>query len=251
MKSLVGAALMACLVTAQGAEKLEFKTEQEKASYAYGVNLGKQARETKLDLDSKMLLQGISDAFNSQPTAIPENQASEVIRNYRMANMKKQAEAGKKEGEAFLAENKKKEGIKTFTVMVTNRFPARGAADTPPEPPKSVEMQYKVLKEGTGPFPKDTDTVSVHYRGTFINGTEFDSSYKRDEPTEFPVGAVIPGWTESLKRMKVGSKWQLFIPSDLAYGDMGRPPAIPPASTLLFEVELLEIKAAGGKPKPQ
>jgi FKBP-type peptidyl-prolyl cis-trans isomerase FklB len=134
--------------------------------------------------------------------------------------MKAQGEKNKKEGEAFLAENKKKEGVKTLP----------------------SGLQYKVIKEGTGKSPKATDKVSTHYRGTLIDGTEFDSSYKRGQPATFPVNGVIPGWTEALQLMKVGSKWQLFIPSKLAYGERGAPPVIGPYSVLIFTVELLAIK---------
>jgi FKBP-type peptidyl-prolyl cis-trans isomerase FklB len=126
----------------------------------------------------------------------------------------------KTEGEAFLKLNKKNKGVVTL-------------ADG---------LQYKILKKGTGPKPTDSSIVSVNYAGTLINGTEFDSSYKRNEPASFPVGGVIPGWTEALKLMPVGSTWMLYIPSDLAYGEQGNPPAIPSNATLIFKVELLEIK---------
>jgi FKBP-type peptidyl-prolyl cis-trans isomerase len=135
------------------------------------------------------------------------------------AKAAERGEKAKKEGEDFLAANKSKEGVKTLP----------------------SGLQYKVMKEGKGPKPKPTDVVSTHYRGTLIDGTEFDSSYKRGEPTEFPVGQVIPGWTEALTNMNVGSKWQVFIPSGLAYGPGGQGP-IPPNSTLVFEMELLAIK---------
>jgi FKBP-type peptidyl-prolyl cis-trans isomerase FklB len=144
--------------------------------------------------------------------------------------MAKREQAGKEagaknkvEGEAFLAENGKKEGVVTL-----------------PD-----GLQYKILKEGDGAKPKATDTVTVHYRGTLISGTEFDSSYKRKEPVSFPVNGVIAGWTEALQLMKVGSKWQLFIPSTLAYGERGAGPDLGPNATLIFEVELISI----GKPE--
>jgi FKBP-type peptidyl-prolyl cis-trans isomerase FklB len=128
--------------------------------------------------------------------------------------------SNKKAGEDFLAKNKNEKNIKAT----------------------ESGLQYTVLKEGTGPSPKATDTVKVHYRGTLLDGTEFDSSYKRNEPTTFPVNQVIKGWTEALQKMKVGSKWKIFIPSDLAYGDQGQPPVVPPASVLVFEIELLSIE---------
>jgi len=130
------------------------------------------------------------------------------------------ADKNQKEGEVFLAENKKKKGVITLP----------------------SGLQYQVIKEGTGKIPKATDTVTTHYRGTLIDGTEFDSSYKRGEPASFPVNGVIKGWTEALQLMKVGSKWQLFIPSNLAYGPQGAGQAIGPNATLIFEIELLSIK---------
>jgi FKBP-type peptidyl-prolyl cis-trans isomerase len=151
----------------------------------------------------------------------------EALRNEVRANMEKKqreaAEANKAKGEAFLAENKEKEGVKTLP----------------------SGLQYKILKEGKGEKPKATDIVVTQYRGTLVDGTEFDSSYKRNEPASFPVNQVIPGWTEALQLMPKGSKWQLFVPANLAYGEMG-PPPIGPNSTLIFEVELVDIQ----KPKP-
>jgi FKBP-type peptidyl-prolyl cis-trans isomerase FklB len=137
--------------------------------------------------------------------------------------MAKQSEVAKKnkaEGETFLAENKKKEGVKSL----------------------ATGLQYKVIKAGTGKKPKSNDTVTVHYRGTLINGAEFDSSYKRGQPATFPVSKVIPGWTEALQLMEVGAKWQLFIPSNLAYGEQGAGSDIAPNATLIFEVELVSIQ---------
>jgi FKBP-type peptidyl-prolyl cis-trans isomerase FklB len=135
-------------------------------------------------------------------------------------NSKKAGEKNKKEGEVFLAENKKKPGIITLP----------------------SGMQYKIMREGTGKSPKSTDTVTTHYRGTTLDGKEFDSSYKRNEPASFPLNRVIAGWTEALQLMKVGSKWQLFIPSNLAYGENGAGQDIGPDATLIFEVELLAVK---------
>ena len=143
----------------------------------------------------------------------------------REEEQKKLAEKNAKEGEAFFAENKKKEGIVTLP----------------------SGLQYKVIKEGDGPTPKATDTVSVNYKGTFIDGTEFDSSYKRNQPATFKVKGVIPGWVEALQLMKVGSKWQIFIPASLAYGDKGAGNVIGPNATLIFEVELLSIDEGGSE----
>jgi FKBP-type peptidyl-prolyl cis-trans isomerase FkpA len=152
---------------------------------------------------------------------------AEVMANFKKEMEGKMAEAGtksKKVGEDFLAGNKSKEGVKT----------------TP------SGLQYKVLKEGKGAKPKATDVVKVHYRGTLVDGTEFDSSYKRGEPIEFPLNGVIKGWTEGVQLMTPGSKYQFFIPSELAYGEEGRPPTIPGNSALIFEVELIEVKPATG-----
>ena len=142
------------------------------------------------------------------------------IQNKQIAKMKEASEKNAKEGAAFLAENKNKEGVITL----------------------ESGLQYKVLKSGDGPSPKETDTVVTHYRGNLINGEIFDSSYKRGQPATFPVSGVIAGWTEALQKMKVGDKWQLFIPSNLAYGENGAGQKIGPNEVLIFELELLEIK---------
>jgi len=133
--------------------------------------------------------------------------------------LRKEAETNLAAGNAFLEENKGKPGV---VVLPSG-------------------LQYKVLEEGTGRTPTATDRVKVHYQGTFVNGEEFDSSYRRNQPAEFQVNRVIAGWTEALQLMKEGAKWQLFIPADLAYGERGRPPSMPPNSTLIFEVELIEV----------
>jgi FKBP-type peptidyl-prolyl cis-trans isomerase FklB len=146
------------------------------------------------------------------------------------------ADKNKKEGEAFLAENKKKEGVKTQAVTLQD-----GA---------TAELQYKVITAGTGDIPKSNDTVTVNYRGTLVNGKEFDSSAKHGGPAKFQVNRVVRGWTEALQLMKTGSKWELYIPSALAYGDNGSGPMIEPGSTLVFEVELVGIEAPAPPPPP-
>src|SRR3712207_5284980 len=173
---------------------------------------------------------GMRDAITGKTPLMNEEQVRETMTAYSKTMMEAQAnrarEAGKKNleiGEKFLAENKTKEGVKT----------------TP------SGLQYKVLKEGSGTSPKETDIVETHYRGTLINGTEFDSSYKRNEPTSFPVNRVIKGWTEALQLMKPGSKYQLFVPANLAYGERGAGGEIGPNETLIFEVELISVKPAG------
>jgi FKBP-type peptidyl-prolyl cis-trans isomerase FklB len=203
-------------------------TQKQKASYAIGMNWGTGLHKQGIDVDSAALVQGMKDALAGSKTLLTEDEARAAlmqlqseVQAQQQAKLKQEGEAGKKEGDAFLAANKGKEGVVTLP----------------------SGLQYKILKEGTGAKPTADDSVVCNYKGTLINGTEFDSSYKRGEPATFPVGGVIKGWTEALQLMPVGSKWQLFIPSDLAYGARGTPGGpIGPNSTLVFEVELLSIK---------
>jgi len=203
----------------------ELPTQKEKFSYALGMNIGSNLHRQSVPVDPDILLRGLKDTLAGNPTLLTEDEERTVltevqndIRKQMQEKMKAQGEANKKEGEAFLAANKAKEGVVTLP----------------------SGLQYKILLAGTGPKPTTSDTVTVNYRGTLVNGTEFDSSYKRGQPTTFPVAGVIKGWTEALQLMPVGSKWQLFIPSDLAYGERG-PGDIGPNATLIFEVELLKI----------
>jgi FKBP-type peptidyl-prolyl cis-trans isomerase len=203
-------------------------TNKQKASYAIGMNWGTGLHRQNIDVDSAALIQGMKDALAGGKTLLTEDEARTALMQLQKEVQEKQqakaaaeGEANKKEGEAFLAANKSKEGVVTLP----------------------SGLQYKILKEGTGPKPTATDSVVCNYKGTLINGTEFDSSYKRGEPATFPVTGVIKGWTEALQLMPVGSKWQLFIPSDLAYGPRGTPGGpIGPNATLIFEVELVSIK---------
>lgn len=208
-----------------GQEKsVQLKDQKDKVSYSIGMQIGFNLSRQKVDVNPDVLAAGIKDAIAGKPQLKPE-QVKEVMATFEKDMEQKQKESGEKnkaEGTKFLEENKKKEGVKTT---------ASG-------------LQYKVLKEGTGAQAKKTDTVTVNYRGTLINGTEFDSSYKRGQPATFPVNGVIPGWTEALQLMKVGSKYQLFIPSNLAYGERSVSPEIGSNSTLIFEVELLDAKPA-------
>jgi FKBP-type peptidyl-prolyl cis-trans isomerase FklB len=222
---LVGTLLLLTQVVT--AESVTLKTPKDKLSYSVGVNLGKNLKQMAMDIDPETLAKGFKDAYSGAKPLLSDEEMQSVLASVQKEVAAKQAEKvkalgekNKKEGEAFLAENKKKEGVKTL---------ASG-------------LQYKVLKEGTGKAPKAADKVSTHYQGTLIDGTEFDSSYKRGEPTTFPVKGVIPGWTEALQLMKVGSKWQLFIPSKLAYGERGAPPVIGPNAVLVFTMELLAIQ---------
>ena len=216
------------------------KTPKGKMSYAVGLEMGRNITNYLVDVDPEALAAGVRDSVSKKKALISEQEAIAGMNEFRgqmqakrsetqKMMQEKNKEAGdknKKEAEAFLAENKTKPGIKT----------------TP------SGLQYKVLTEGKGKNPGSNDTVIAHYRGTLINGTEFDSSYKRGEPGEFGVTRVIKGWTEALLMMPIGSKWQLFIPPDLAYGEGGRP-GIPPNSALLFDIELIGIKGEDLKPK--
>lgn len=222
--------LLVCFIFAGGtvfaAEKTELKTQKDKLSYALGVNTGKNLQRNGIDVDPNLLAQGLKDALKGGKLLLTDAEMGAVItaaqkdiQAKQQAQMKEQGAKNKKEGDVFLKKNLKKEGVKALP----------------------SGLQYKVLAEGQGKSPKATDTVTVNYKGTLIDGTEFDSSYKRGQPATFPLNGVIKGWTEALQLMKVGSKWELFIPADLAYGEAGRP-GIPPNSVLIFEVELLSIK---------
>jgi FKBP-type peptidyl-prolyl cis-trans isomerase FklB len=200
------------------------KDQKDKVSYSIGMNIGFNLSKQKVDINPDILAAGIKDAIAGKPL-LTQDQVKDVMAQFEKDMEQKQKEAGEKnkaEGAKFLEENKKKPGIKTT---------ASG-------------LQYKVEKEGTGAQPKATDMVTVNYRGTLMNGTEFDSSYKRGQPATFPVNGVIKGWTEALQLMKIGSKYQLWIPPNLAYGERSVSPELGPNSTLIFEVELMDAKPA-------
>jgi FKBP-type peptidyl-prolyl cis-trans isomerase FklB len=210
-------------------------TQKDKFSYALGMNLGTNLHKQSVPVDPNILLRGLKDALAGGKTALTEDQARAALTEVQNEMRKKQqeqmhaaGEASKKEGDAFLAANKTKDGVVTLP----------------------SGLQYKILTQGAGPKPTATDSVVCNYRGTLINGTEFDSSYKRGEPATFPVSGVIKGWTEALQLMPVGSKYQLFVPSDLAYGERSPGPEIAPDSTLIFEVELLSIEKKGDEKGP-
>ncbi len=224
--------LLALPVLAQD-KSTQLKDTKDKVSYSIGLNIGFNFKKQDLPLNTDALVAGVKDAISGKKPLLSENEIRETMTNWSKEVADKQKAAGEKnvkDGEKFLADNKTKDGVKTT---------ASG-------------LQYKVIKDGTGAQPKETDTVTVDYRGTLIDGTEFDSSYKRGEAATFPLQGVIKGWTEGLQLMKKGSKYQFFIPSKLAYGERAIPPDIGANSTLVFEVELKDIKApgAGASPTP-
>ena len=228
---------------ATNAPKLSPEEQKHNMSYAIGTDIGNNLKRGGVDLDQEVLTGAMKDAMAGKPPKLTDQQVREAINNYRQVARAKQeemrkvaAEKNKKEGEAFLAENKKKAGIKTLDVKLPDGTTA--------------EMQYKVITEGTGAIPKTNDMVTVNYRGTLINGKEFDNSNKRPQPTKLQVNRVVRGWTEALERMKVGSKWELYLPSSLAYGDNGYGPTIEPGSTLIFEMELTGVEAPPAPPAP-
>jgi FKBP-type peptidyl-prolyl cis-trans isomerase FklB len=201
--------------------------DRARASYAIGMSIGHNFQQQNVDVDLDLVLRGMKDMQSGGATLMTVPEMQSTLRTFQQAMMAKaaklrqeQAEKNKAAGETFLATNKNNPDVVTL-----------------PD-----GLQYKVLTNGTGAVPSPTDTVTVNYRGTLLDGTEFDSSYKRGQPAQFPVGGVIHGWTEALEKMPAGSKWQLFIPSGLAYGEQGNR-GIPPNSTLIFEVELLDTKA--------
>jgi FKBP-type peptidyl-prolyl cis-trans isomerase FklB len=226
---ILAAAFMACCVNAQ--TTMELKDLKQKASYAIGADIASNMKRQDIDIDPKALAAGFADAYSGGKTLLTEAEMKEIIVQFRtelMAKMEsRQKAAGEKnlkDGQAYLAANGKKDGVKTTT----------------------SGLQYKVLKNGTGKgkSPKESDTVKVHYHGTLIDGTVFDSSVDRGEPISFPLNGVIKGWTEGLQLMKEGDKFQFTIPANLAYGEQGPGGKIGPNSTLIFDVELLAVEGA-------
>lgn len=228
MKNLVIGITLATLATPLFAEnRPALKDTKDKVSYSIGLDIGNTFKKQKMEINADVLAAGVKDALSgANPLLTPDEmrtvmtQFSNDMREKAATASKEAGEKNTKEGEKFLAENKTKPGVKTT---------ASG-------------LQYLVEKEGSGAAPKETDTVTVNYRGTLIDGTEFDSSYKRGEPATFPVNRVIKGWTEALQLMKPGGKYKLFIPANLAYGPSGAGGDIGPNATLIFEVELLSAK---------
>jgi FKBP-type peptidyl-prolyl cis-trans isomerase FklB len=246
MRTGTGLAILAAIILAMAIprpaaaaeEGAKFKDDREKASYGIGANIGQNLKRSGMDVDVDILAGAIKDVIAGRDLKMTEQEAREAITTYQQESRRKMAEKNKKEGEEFMAKNKTKEGVKTHVVTLPDGTKA--------------ELQYKVITEGTGATPGSNDMVSVNYRGTLINGKEFDSSAKHGgQPAKFQANRVIRGWTEALQMMKVGSKWELYIPSTLAYGDFGSGPMIEPGSTLIFEVELLGIEAPQPPPTPQ
>lgn len=203
---------------------LKLTTDKEKASYAIGMSVGKKLHDDQAEVDTAVLLRGLKDALAGGKTLLTDDEVRAALMNFQKTVHDQVVSKNKKIGDDYRAANKLKTGVVTLP----------------------SGLQYKVLQQGSGAKPTAQDSVVCNYKGTFIDGKEFDSSYKRGEPATFPVTGVIKGWTEALQLMPAGSKWQLVIPPDLAYGENGRQ-SIPPNSTLVFEVELVKIAE---KPKP-
>jgi FKBP-type peptidyl-prolyl cis-trans isomerase FklB len=209
------------------ADAAELKEDKEKISYSIGMDIGENLRRGSVEVDADILANGLKDAYGGGKTLLTEEQARQAIADFQNTLTAKKAETmrilsekNKADGEKFLAENAKKAGVKSLP----------------------SGLQYREITPGKGKSPKAADTVTVHYKGTLIDGTEFDSSFKRGEPATFPVSGVISGWTEALQLMKEGAKWHLFLPPNLAYGERGAGRDIGPNATLVFEVELISVK---------
>jgi len=227
---ILGALSLSCFAQEQTPQLKDLK---DKASYSIGLNIGTNFKRQNVELNADALLAGVKDAISGKKPALSEAEQQQVMNSFQKEMQDKQkvmADKNLETGKKFLEDNKKKDGVKTT---------ASG-------------LQYKVVKEGNGPQPKASDNVTVDYRGTLIDGTEFDSSYKRGQPASFPLNGVIKGWTEGLQLMKTGAKYQFFIPADLAYGQRAMGPDIQPNSTLIFDVELKSVQPApaGGSPAP-
>lgn len=209
--------------TATAADKQELKTPTDRLSYSAGYDMALKIKESGIALDYDVVLQAARDVLKGRKTLMTRKEVGEEIAGYRRERKNELAEKNRKEGRAFLAENKKKEGVVTLP----------------------SGLQYKIIKEGTGRSPGPRDIVTVHYTGWLVDGQQFDSSYMRSQPATFSLTQVIPGWSEGLKLMKEGAKWQLVVPPDLGYGERGTPGGpIGPDAVLIFDIELLAFSPA-------
>ena len=219
--------LVTVVSSACAGDDTTLKSDKDKVSYTIGYQIGQSMKRDGLEIETSIVKKAMDDVINDKQPALSAQEMQAAMLAQRERQQKQQqakAETNLKAGTAFLAKNKKKKGV---TVLPSG-------------------LQYKILKKGEGVKPKPTDTVSVHYRGTLISGEEFDSSYKRGEPATFRTNGVIKGWQEALQLMSTGSKWQIFVPAELGYGNRGTGADIGPNATLIFEIELLEIQSAGG-----
>jgi FKBP-type peptidyl-prolyl cis-trans isomerase FklB len=208
------------------AEPVELKDQNAKANYSIGYQIGGDFRRQGVEITPEVLISGVEDALSGAESRMTDEEMRNTLVSLKQRTSSDEQEAGQQSvqdnlarGEAFLAENATREGVTTLP----------------------SGLQYKVIEAGSGPSPKRTDQVTVHYRGTLIDGTEFDSSYSRNQPATFRLDRVIPGWTEGLQLMQQGAKWQLYIPAGLAYGESGSGARIPPNSALVFDVELIKV----------
>jgi FKBP-type peptidyl-prolyl cis-trans isomerase FklB len=229
-------ALVVCAGLVRAAESVDLQDQKAKVSYGIGMNLGMQWRQQEVPIDPDLLMKGMKDAMEGGETLMTEEEMRNTLtafqnqhRAQQMEKRRLQGEQNLAEGEKYLSENKSKPGVVTLP----------------------SGLQYKIITEGQGESPAAHDQVSVHYRGTLIDGTEFDSSYKKGEPATFGVGGVIKGWTEALQLMKPGAKWELYIPPALAYAERGSGAKIGPNSTLIFEVELISVNKQQPPPPPE
>ncbi len=223
MKILKSALILTLSFTFIHAHAAKVESDKEKLSYSMGIFFGQSVTRQGIDLDNAAFLQAVEDVLNSNELKLSKDEMEQVLTAFQLEEQKELAAAAssnKEKGEKFLNENKNKEGVKTL----------------------DTGLQYKVITAGEGEIPSGSSNVVVNYRGTLIDGTEFDSSYARGEPATLGIGKVIKGWQEALMMMPVGSKWQIYVPSHLAYGERGAGKVITPNSTLIFDIELLEIK---------
>jgi FKBP-type peptidyl-prolyl cis-trans isomerase FklB len=230
MQQYLAAVLVVALAGCQstGEKNVKLETQQDKVSYSIGLNIGQSLKRDSIAISPEAFLRGVMDAgadsagrlMNDQEIQATMTAFQDSMRSRQMAQMKVEADKNQAAGDAFLAENGRKPGVVTLP----------------------SGLQYRVITEGKGKTPIASSTVRTHYRGRLLDGTEFDSSFKRGEPAQFQVNGVIAGWTQALQMMKEGSKWELFIPPALGYGEAGAGGVIPPNATLIFEIELIEVQ---------